>query len=240
MSPLTKKELEEHYLRRFLDTKSEIYLSIKQASDPPDFEMKSIEGERISIEITNVMNQNLKGIEEAQKKVVLNAKEMFKKVRMRELLKVYVDFRQLHQDVKLSPDFIEKNAKDLYDLVIDIVERNENCTYRIRINEWPYFHDFFRDVTVSNELGYESWQPFGAFKVPHIDENWFSERILKKEKKLDNYKNKYDQNWLLLPTNFDHKSTAFRFDMLTKNFSKSEFDKIYVFQDFQKEIITIK
>jgi hypothetical protein len=243
MGNLSKKELEEHYFNRFInhpDVKLEIIKFTQLDNDPPDFEFETFNGNKISVEMTNIMNPKLKALEEAQRKVVSKAQAKFKKKRVKDFLRVLVGFRPLTEDVKLTPAFIEKNADDLFKIVLDVCLRNEHCTYRVKINEWPYFHDFFREVTVSNELNWDIWQPFGSFIVPHIDQNTFSQSILSKEKKLHSYIGNYQENWLLLTTNFGHKSTAYRYDMLEKNFGDSDFDKIFILKDGQYELITIK
>lgn len=67
-------------------------------------------------------------------------------------------------------------------------------------------HRMFRSVTVSNENGYENWQPFGSFKVPHIDTSWFTEIIRKKESKIPSYQESFDEKWLVLTANFGKRS----------------------------------
>ena len=69
---------------------------------------------------------------------------------------------------------------------------------------------------------------------------WLTERILEKEKNLKKYKDNFDENWLLLSSNFGTKSSASRFDFLDFKEIKTDFDKILVYKYMPNETITIK
>lgn len=234
---LQKKDAENRILERFVSCKSlgKIITAI-EPSETPDFILKTFEG-KISVELTNVMNPRLKQREAAQKRIIDDALTAFKKSR-NDILKVYVDFTS--EPLSYDNQFLNALSDELFQFVIGICEKNEGLEFRISTRNWPQFHKYFKSISVSNSLNFENWQPFGAYRVPYVEESWFRSRIEDKEQKIAHYSEDFDENWLLLNCDFGHKSSAFRFEQLEHDYANSEFDRIFIYQYFSNTVTILK
>ena len=235
------KELEEHYLISFLSNESMKHLigGIEQCDpDPPDFIFNTIKN-KISIELKRVINPNLMQLENVQNKIVDKAVKIFNRKR-KESLRVFVEFSP--KSLLPTNKFISQLSEELVDYVEDMCDRNTGHSFSISQFRNRPINEVFSHISISNDVSFENWQPFGAYLVDYIDEKWFGEIIAEKESKMkaNEYASKYDENWLLLISDFGHKSSAFRFDGLVNDYKASTFDKIYLYFKFKDEVIVIK
>ena len=241
-----KKDRENLIVTRFISNPSmyehNLFSGLK-SSETPDFSVNVYDREasnkqNVSIEITEVLNPELKQKESAQKRVVNLARDRFNKIRDDKLV-VYVNFS--NQPIDLKPEDITSLAEELCDFVLDICKRNETLEFRIKTTNKSTLNKCFHSITVKNdeEKGFENWQPFGAFRVPFIKESWFREKIDNKERKINNYYENFDQNWLVLVANFGHESSAFTFDSLKNSYQNSKFDKIYIYEYRPDKVIEL-
>lgn len=237
---LKKKQAEKRLFTKFLSNQSLNHtVSSVCEMDPPDFSFDLFENnefKEVSVELTRIFNPTLKKNEAAQEKIMMLANDKFKKTRDDGLV-VYVDFTL--ELLPLDNKSLNLLANELFEFVNQIAERNEGLSYTVRSLDHPPFHKYFRTLTVSNEDEYENWQPFGAFMVPYIEENWFLEIVRAKEQKIINYPKKFDKKWIVLLSNFGHQSSSYQFS-IANTFENSPFDKIYIYQYFNDVIIKLK
>jgi len=239
-----KKDFEKRLLTRFISNSSlRMRISGLHAleNEPPDFKIKRfVNGQfkEIGLEITRIINPSLKEIESAQEKTVELARRKFRS-ELKENLVVYVDFSE--NPFPFKEKDLQKIAEDLFNLVKTVAENNRGFKFNITTDEIK-LNPIFRGITIKNDedYGFENWQPFGAFRVPYIDETWFSSVIERKESKISNYSQAFDEKWLLMIANFGHESSAFQFSNLRAEFQKSKFDRIFIYNWMQDEIIRIK
>lgn len=238
----SKKDVEEWYLSKFVSNKS---LRLRVASilpmDPPDFKISRHIGKKrkeIGVEITRVINPNLKAEESAQEKIVRIAWEKFK-AQYPDKLVVYVNFSRVK--FSFTQKALNELAGTLFELVRDVVETNRGFEFRVETKSIR-LNPVFEGVTIRNDddYGFENWQPFGAFKVPYIDESWFGDIISKKEKLIPTYPEPFDEKWLVLVANFGRQSSHSQFSNLRDNFKDSPFDKIFVYKYREDQVIKIK
>jgi len=238
----SKKKIEERILGNFLSHPSlRLRVSGITPMDPPDFVIKRYvqkKFKRISVELTSVMNPNLKQMESAQKKIVDIAWGNFRKKYNTELV-VLVYFSRV--PFSMTNNSIKQLGSDLADIVSDIFERNKDCEFRIHTKR-PLSRLEFESINVSNDdsYGIEYWQPHGTFRVPLVDENWFAEIIRKKELKISGYPEEFEEKWLVLLANFGHQSSHFQFTNIKKEFKNSPFDRIFIYKQRENEIIKVK
>lgn len=244
LSYKSKKEIEERFLTKFLSNAdlNLIVAAITVANpEPPDFKFDQyLDGifKNVGIEITRVINPELKKEEAAQDQIIRLAREKFAAISTQKLT-VYASFNQHAQKV-FNPNEIKKISDDLFDFVRIIVQKNEPFQFKVVANkELP--HTMFSEVTVSNFNGFENWQRFGAFRVPHINESWFLEVVERKEKAVHKYKSRFDEAWLLMVANFGSKSSYYQFSQLQQaRFNSSPFDRIYIYKYMEDQAIRLK
>ena len=108
-----------------------------------------------------------------------------------------------------------------HELVKSVVEKNQGFEFRVE-TKGIALNPVFESVTVRNDddYGFENGQPFGAFKVPYVEESWFADIIKKKEEKIDAYPRTFDERWLVLVANFGGQSSHFQFSNLKKEFEE--------------------
>jgi hypothetical protein len=238
---VAKKASERRILTRFLSNQS---LKVKAAGvrdmDPPDFSFDLFENNKfkeVSVELTRVFNPSLKQKEAAQDRIVDTAWNLFKSQRDEHLV-VYVVFtRETIPFDNLSMGGI---ASELFKFVHQIAERNQGCEFRVETKNTRPFNKWIDTITVSNDQGFDNWQSFGAFRVPHVEESWFVNLVANKEAKIKNYPKQFDRKWIILVSNFGHESSAFQFNSLKLSFESSLFDKIFLYQYFSDEVIVFK
>jgi len=70
--------------------------------------------------------------------------------------------------------------------------------------------------------------------------DWLQSRILKKEEKIKNYSTSFDENWLLLISDFGTRASASRTDFMDFSVIDSKFDRIYMYNYIPDEVTVIK
>jgi hypothetical protein len=238
----TKKDVEERMLSSFVSNKSlRMRIAGITPMDPPDFKISRYVNKQfkeIGVEITRVINPNLKEGESAQERIVNLAHERFKK-ELSDKLVVYVNFSRT--PFSYRSESLNEISNFLFELVKDVAEKNRGYKFRAETKR-IVLHPVFESITIKNDEGYgfENWQPFGAFRVPYIDETWFAEIIRKKELKISGYPESFDEKWLVLISNFGHESSHFEFTNLKKDFRDSPFNRIFIYKYREDEVIKVK
>lgn len=234
---IEKKDLEEYYLKKFVSNSS-LGLRIKKIvpSETPDFIIDEL-NETISIEVMRLIDPKQKEIETLQEVIINEAYKLFK-AEFNERLRVLVCFsRSVVEYKKVGVDFL---AHELYHYVKSIYLNNRDFEFHLSSKPGTgTINDYFDSVVVSNDLGYENWQPFGAYLVKPIDFVWLNEQIHRKSKNLKMYSEKFDKNWLLLVANIGHRSSASDLINVGKFESNSGFDRIYLYSLIQNEIVLL-
>ncbi|GAB1445703.1 hypothetical protein MASR2M41_14210 [Flammeovirgaceae bacterium] len=237
-----KKEREEYILSRFVSNPAlGMMISGIVPMDPPDFKIRRYNNDRfqdIGVELTTVTNPDLKAKEAAQDRIVPDAYLLFKS-EFEEVLRVFVNFK-INVAVPRDPPSLNALSQELFEMVKTIHLNNSGYNFYLTSKDLKFKHKIFDGITISNELNYEDWRPFGAFKVPYIDEAWFAEKIRRKEEILQTYSNKFEENWLVMIANFGHQSTAFQFSNLLESFDQSPFDRIFIYNYFPNKIKIVK
>lgn len=208
--------------------------------DPPDFAMDRYINSKfktIGVEITRVLDPRLKQKEEAENKIVEIARNSFRSS-FDDRLTVYVDFSRVPFSLNLNS--LHQLAGVLKELVAGVVERNRGYHFRVETKKVSMPPQFAK-VTITNEEGrFENWQTFGAWRVPHIDEELFINIVRRKEGIMKTYPEKFDEHWLILACNFGSESSHFEFTNLKKLSVSSSFDRIFVYKYRDDEVIKIK
>ncbi len=160
-----KKDTEKRTLIRFVSNKSlRLRIAGITAMDPPDFKMSRYVNKifkEIGVEITRVLNPQLKKFESAQHRIVELALLEFKKTHSDNLV-VYVDFS--NAPFSLEPDSLQNLSISLSKMVKGIVENNRGYLFRVDTNH-ALRDSIFENITVSNEeFDFENWQPVGVLQ----------------------------------------------------------------------------
>ena len=81
--------------------------------------------------------------------------------------------------------------------------------------------------SVDNVQNFSHWQHFGAYLVEWIDMEWLKGIIKKKEMNIEKYPKQYEENWLLMVSDFGTKASSTRTDFIDFSTIQSKFDKIF-------------
>ena len=222
---LGKKDLERRLLESFISNES-LGLRVKsiEDSETPDFiidEMTRI----ISIELTRLIHPKLIQIEAFHEKIVEAARLIFRE-RHNTNLRVLVNF--CNTPIKCKASEFDSYVEQLCSLVETAYVNNKDFDFRLSSRRRPVNH-FIDSISISNDLYFENWQPFGAYRVDDVDTNWLKQRIKSKEDCISKYQRAFDEKWLLLVANFGHKSSTHGFDSLGASTFESSFDRIYLY-----------
>ncbi|MEZ4721941.1 MAG: hypothetical protein R2813_08715 [Flavobacteriales bacterium] len=224
-----QKKLERFYLTKFIsDPAHGLRIKRIEDSETPDFILHTL-NDLISVELTQLMNPNLKRHEVFQSKVVDMAREIFLSHHPRVSLDVHVTFSNQFRFEKWDPNQV---AQELFNEVSKVYQFNKHFKFRVNTPSSSKFRplSYVDQLYVSNERVFEAWQPFGAFLVDYVDPMWIEDVIQRKELGLRKYKPQYDQNWLLMVCNFGHESSTFRFERLSEKQMATDFDRILIYQ----------
>ncbi|WP_142683032.1 hypothetical protein [Chitinophaga polysaccharea] len=235
---IAKKDLEYHLLRTFISNES-LQLRVKsiESTETPDFIVRELTRD-ISIEVTRLIHPHLIQVEAFQENLVESAYRKFKE-KYSAKLRVLVNFSNV--PIKCKKSEIGMYVDQLHDLVEGIYLPNRKYSFNIssRGRCRPINH-FIDSISVSNDLDFENWQPFGAYLVKDVDVDWIKRAIQEKEKNIKRYPTKFDENWLLLVANFGHKSSTHGFGYLEQEKFASQFDKIYLYKYMDNIIDQLK
>lgn len=233
-----KKQIERYELEKFIsneDLKLRVY-SIKN-SETPDF-IVNIDKRHISIEHTRLINPNLKEVERYREKIIKSAQKKFNEKYSVDLY-VLITFK----NVKLEGGRIaEKNyTEEVFNLIEKIYLNNKEFEFSIHSKNNKYSATkHIESFSVYNTRKMNHWQHFGAWKVDWIEKDWLKSIISKKETNIKNYPEKFEENWLLLVSNFGTKASSNRTDFMDFSDIKSDFDKIFIHNFIEDKITIIK
>lgn len=234
-----KKQEERIQLVKFLSNEKLKFLVSKiEDSETPDFKTL-INNKSISIEHTKLIHPNLQQVEKYTDKIVLLAHEKFKQKYPDEKLYVLITFENI---IFKGGKIAEENyVNEVFEIVEKVYLKNKEYSFDIEtLRHKEKESDLIESFWISNNKNFENWQTFGAFLVDYIDINWLKSIINKKEKNLTKYKYDFEENWLLLMSDFGTRASANRIDHIDFSKIESEFDKIYIYNYRANEIEIIK
>lgn len=236
---VTKKDVETGIVKKFLSHDAiGISLDGLRSGETPDFRVRLSETKVISIEQTRIINPNLKKKEALQNKVVKLAEEQFLRQYGESDLRVLVTFSNHPLDT--SENSVEELVNMVCQFVIQIYEANRHDNFHVTLNHRNRPNKYIERLTVQNDLGFSVWQTFDAYRVPYVEPSWFVDKIRSKEKGLMKYKDKFNENWLLLVSHLGSESSAFRFETIQAEVLNSAFDKVFVFEYMANEVLVVK
>jgi hypothetical protein len=233
---LSKKELELILLKNFISNK-DLKLTVKSIieSESPDFIIEGL-SKNISVELTRLIHPDTIQKEAFQQKLVEIAQSLFQE-KYDEELYVLVTFSDI--PIKCKGVEIKKYAEDLFKIVEEIYLPNRKHEFHVASERHKPINTYIDHISISNNKGFENWQPFGAYKVSYIDIDWVKGVIRDKEKNLNSYRHNFKENWLLLIANFGHQSSAHRFSHLKQEKIETKFDKVYLYKYRDEEIFQL-
>ncbi len=234
----TKKETERHILKKFISNERlQFRIASIQDNETPDFIITTFEGKKVSIELTGLIDPNLKSQEEFQTYIVTRAQEMFNE-KHHVNLEVHVTFSA--NQIKCRRSEIDEFSSLIFQLVDSVYAPLQEFEFRASSRHSKNLGKYIDSIFISNEFDFANWQTFGAFLVDRVDFNLVKEAVTIKEAKIKKYKEKFDENWLILTSTFGTKSSAYDFEYV--NFSKLEtkFDKVYAYKYFEDAVVEIK
>lgn len=227
-----KKIFELHLLNNFIANSNMEVTSIID-DEPPDFIIE-IENKKISVELTRLINPNIKEVEKYKERVV-------KQVEKRFLDKYDVELYVL---IKFTDVILHRKKETQYtDYLFTTIERvyltNKDLKFDIHYESHGEV-DFVSTIDVGNVLEFHNWQSFGAFLVDYVEAGWFRTRIAEKEGNIKDYKTPFDENWLLMVSHLGTKASAIRFENMDFQNINSSFEKIYIYKYKENQIIEVK
>jgi hypothetical protein len=240
MSNLTiqkKKDQEEYIIKKFISHKKlNLPVFAVIGNETPDFIIKGPQG-TYSIELTRLIDPEIKETEVLQEKIVNGARELFIK-KYEENLRVWVTFNDL--PITLT----KKNESIYYNELFEIVERvylsNKDFQFETKSKKQINPTHHIEDIYISNKAGFCNWQTFGAFIVSRPDFKIIDDVINSKEKGLNKYKQDFKENWLVIAANFGKRSGAYDFLFIDDYKANTKFDKVFIYNLRENEIINIK
>lgn len=131
-------------------------------------------------------------------------------------------------------------SQQLFLEVEKIYLANQKAEFNI-IVEYPEIKTEFIDtLPVRNTMGFNNWQDFTAYKHDWIDLERLQSIIANKDKDTKKYSGQFDEHWLLMVSNSGTKSSANHFEFIDFQAITTDFDKVYVYKDMEKEVVQIK
>jgi hypothetical protein len=248
----TQEAKEREQLNSFLENTKSLpsYQKIERGEDPPDFVLY-YRNKKFCIELTELFKHakskySEQQLEDAEIKIIKGVRAKIEKCEL-PIIEIKVYFSELsnpQQGYNVSKtianvsDLIIKKIKvappDFEKITIEADETKTEGIFKICIRNCIYRGKRWLQKTRLNPPQKCHW-----VKVDPVEE--IQERIKEKEKKLQNYQNKYEQSYLLITTNRYKGSQAFectkelkkiRFDMV--------FDRIFFFDYFTKTAFELK
>jgi hypothetical protein len=188
-----------------------------------------------------LIDLELKFIEEFRNSVIATAHKTFKQKYDKELY-CLIGLR----NIKLGEKRLERQGqienyglklfKRIENIYLDNFSANEFDVTIEQINE---FDDIVTRLHVKTSNGFDHWQYFGAHRVDWVNVDWLTKKIKEKEQKIANYRQSFDENWLLLISNTGTKPSAHRFDFLDFSQIETRFEKVFVYKSMESKIIEI-
>ncbi|GAA0875196.1 hypothetical protein GCM10009118_16050 [Wandonia haliotis] len=233
---MNKKQIERSHLERFISNKnfSEDIVKIED-NERPDFILKLKDNRLVSIEHTRLINPDLKKIEEHKDKIIKAAQKIFES-KYGEKLYVLITFNNITlQSGKKNED---KYINHVFELVEDVYLKNKGFEFHIssKMNR-PAISSLIDSIWIDNSWEFSNWQHFGAYLVEQIDNDWFRGVIDKKERNIKHYNEVFQENWLLMVSDFGSKSSSNSFSGFDFSEIITKFDRVYLFS-FRADTIT--
>lgn len=228
-----KKIIERHQLTKFISN-TDLKLKVVSIIDneTPDFIITS-KYKRISVELTELTNPEVKKVESYRNKIIKVAEQMFIEKYKTDLY-VLITF----ENVILSPGKAEERyAKELFEIIEKEYLTSNAQEFSIVKNR---MNTFIRRLRIANNRELNNWQRFGAYHIDWIKPEWMTKRIIRKQENISKYAEKFDENWLLLISNTGSKSSANRFDYVDFKEIQTDFERVYVYKYIENETIQIK
>ncbi len=234
-----KKRTERHILEKFIsNARLELRItSVDNGGEPPDFIITTFEKKRVSVELTSLINPELKEEEEFQSAIVNRAWEFFKE-KYKVALEVHVTFAGNRIVCKRSE--IDMYAKQVFEVVERAYIPMQHFGFRASSRHTLNLGRNIDSLYISNQDNFDNWQTFGTYIVEKINFNWIKEKVAEKEKALERYCGQAEEKWLVLVSTFGTKSSAYHFDYLNFTELHTKFDKVYAYKYFEDKVIEIK
>lgn len=233
-----KKQIERYQLEKFVSNeKLKLRVYGIDNSETPDFEV-NINKRLISVEHTRLINPSLQQVEQYRDKIINLAKKRFEE-KYSDKLYVLITFNNIVLEGGRIAE--QRYIDEVYNLIEEIYLNNKHYEFKIhskRIKE--RVSNVIESFSVDNIQSFSHWQHFGAYRVDWIDMDWLKGIIKKKELNISKYSKRYDENWLLLVSDFGTKASANRTDFIDFSVIDSKFDKIYIHSYMADEVTIIK
>lgn len=233
-----KKEIEKHHLVKFVSNKKmRLLVNRIEDSETPDF-ILHFRDKKISLEHRRLINPKLKQIESYKEKIINKARIRFEE-KYNEELYLLITFNNILLEGGSKAE--QKYIDEVFRLVEDIYLSNRNFDFQVESKQdVSQVSELIESFTVSNILTFVGWQHFGSYLVDWIDMKWLQDVIDKKENNIKKYPEKYNEDWLLLVSDFGTKSSAHRFDRIDFSKIQTRFDKVYLYSFSADEVEIIK
>jgi hypothetical protein len=183
---MNKKAIERRYLENFLTSKKleQEILSIED-SETPDFIVSTCD-KKISIELTKLIDVDLKFIEEFRNSVIRTAKKTFKEKYDRELC-CLIGLRNIKLGEKRieRQEQIEKYGAKLFDKVDRIyLDNYSNTDFDVTIECINERDDIVTRLRVTTKMRLGHWQYFGAHRNDWINLEWLTKKLKLRRRRL--------------------------------------------------------
>lgn len=233
-----KKQIERYQLEKFVSNeKLKLLVYGIENCETPDFEV-NINKQLVSIEHSRLINPQLQQVEQYKDKIIKLAQKRFEEKHPDKLYTLITFNNVVLEGGKIAE---EKYVDEVFTLIERIYLDNKRFEFRInsRVNT-QRVSQIIESFSVDNIQDFSHWQHFGAYLVDWIDMDWLKGIIKKKERNIEKYKKNYDENWLLLVSDFGTQASANRTDFIDFSGIESKFDKIYIHSYMADEITTVK
>ena len=233
-----KKASERYVLDRFL-LNQVVKLSVSniEEGETPDFVLRDNSNRIISVELSQIIQKELKRKEAFYEKIVSQAERLFIE-RYGDSVIAHITFSSKIISCKYSETYIYANE------ILRIAEKlylpRKNSKFQISSSSDTILPDFMEHIMLDNQDIFTKWQPFGSYLVNAIYRNWLTSIISEKEKNISAYNRDFDENWLLLVSNLGDQSSGLHFYNVSINAISTSFERVYVYQYMQDEVIVIK
>jgi len=218
-----QKTLELSHLCKFMMFFKD--LSITELSEKPDFILKN-KNKTIGIEHQIVVNKKYKEKEGYYQNIFNKAIEILKE--NKDLPDFLVNC-QINENFKFK-SYQKQNIIELVSKIIEEYVLNEYLMDNPIIEEILMLPHSQKSASIQFDEGEQNW----------ITEKIIYEAINKKELKLKNYlSTNIDEQWLLLVIG-SLKNSSYEINMNLKMEIESKFDKIYILEDFNKNLYQLK
>lgn len=233
-----KKQIERYQLEKFVSNEN-LKLLVYQIKDSetPDFEV-NIDNRWISIEHTRLINPQLQQVENYRDRIIKTAQKRFESKYL-DRLYVLITFRNIQ--LKGGKIAEEKYVDEVYNLIEQIYLNNRKFEFKIHSKRHKEkVSATIESFSVDNVQNFSHWQHFGAYVVEWIDMEWLKGIIKKKEMNIEKYPKQYEQNWLLMVSDFGTKASSTRTDFIDFSTIQTKFDKIFIYSYMADEITIVK